>query len=86
MKRINLRTGFVIIAIYEILYWLIFNISGKWLYSDEDWFQMILWTVAVPVAAIVIYFLIRWVSKKNKESIRQLVRKKCTKNVLLPYS
>jgi len=66
MKRINLRTGFVIIAIYEILYWLIFNISGKWLYSEEDWFQMILWTVAVPVAAIVIYFLIRWASKKKQ--------------------
>ena len=66
MKRINLRTGFVIIVIYEILYWLIvvlFKPYGNWLGDDEV--NIFFWSVGVPVAAIVIYFLIRWASKKE---------------------
>jgi len=62
--NINLKTGFVIIAIYEILYWLIFQLTGQYIYSDEDFYQMLLWVIAVPLVAIVIYFLIRWASKK----------------------
>ena len=64
MVNINLKTGFVIIAIYEILYWLIFQLTGQYIYSDEDFYQMLLWVIAVPLVAIVIYFLIRWASKK----------------------
>ena len=64
MVNINLKTGFVIIAIYEILYWLIFQLTGQNIYSDEDFYQVLLWAVVVPLAAIVIYFLIRWASKK----------------------
>ena len=64
MININLKTGFVIIAIYEILYWLIFQLTGQNIYSDEDFYQVLLWAVVVPLAAIVIYFLIRWASKK----------------------
>tara|TARA_B110000285_G_C14867905_1_gene487730 strand:+ start:18 stop:212 length:195 start_codon:yes stop_codon:yes gene_type:complete len=64
MININLKTGFVIIAIYEILYWLIFLLTGQQVNSGEDFDQMLLWAVVVPLAAIVIYFLIRWASKK----------------------
>ena len=64
MININLKTGFVIIAIYEILYWLIFQLTGQHLYSDEDFYQVLLWVIAVPLVAIVIYFLILWASKK----------------------
>ena len=64
MVNINLKTGFVIIAIYEILYWLIFLLTGQQVNSGEDFDQMLLWAVVVPLAAIVIYFLIRWASKK----------------------
>ena len=68
MKRINLRTGFVIIAIYEILYWLVVMLfepygSSRLAYHAENIF---FWSVGVPVAAIVIYFLIRWASKKKQ--------------------
>ena len=67
MKRINLRTGFVIIVIYEILYWLVvmlFEPYGGYIDSSQV-FNVFLWSVGVPVAAIVIYFLIRWASKKK---------------------
>jgi hypothetical protein len=64
MININLKTGFVIIVIYEILYWLIHFLTGQNMYSDEDFYQMLLWVIVVPLAAIVIYFLIRWASKK----------------------
>jgi hypothetical protein len=64
MININLKTGFVIIAIYEILYWLIFQLTGQHLYSDEDLYQMLYWVIAVPLVAIVIYLLIKWASKK----------------------
>ena len=67
MKRINLRTGFVIIAIYEILYWLavmLFEPYGQWFYDNAE--NIYFWSVGVPVAAIVIYFLIRWASKKKQ--------------------
>jgi surface polysaccharide O-acyltransferase-like enzyme len=64
MVNINLKTGFVIIAIYEILYWIIYQLTGQYIYSDEDFSQVLLWVIAVPLVAIVIYFLIRWASKK----------------------
>ena len=67
MKKINLKTGFVIIAIYEIVYWLavmLFEPYGNWLGDDEE--NIFFWSVGVPVAAIVIYFLIRWASKKKQ--------------------
>ena len=67
MKRINLRTGFVIIAIYEILY-LVYaelgsGINELLMYHTH---KIFMWTVIVPVAAIAIYFLIRWASKKKQ--------------------
>ena len=65
MININLKTGFVIIAIYEILYWLVvmlFEPYGSW--GDDDIINIFLWSIVVPVAAIVIYFLIKWASKK----------------------
>ena len=67
MKRINLKTGFVIIAIYEIVYWLavmLFEPYDQMLYDDAE--NIYFWSVGVPVAAIVIYFLIRWASKKKQ--------------------
>ena len=66
MVNINLKTGFVIIAIYEILYWLSHLLTGQRspFYDDEDLIRAFLWAVVVPLAAIVIYFLIRWASKK----------------------
>ena len=66
MININLKTGFVIIVIYEILYWLSQLLTGQKgpFYDDEYFIRAILWAVVVPVAAIVIYFLIRWASKK----------------------
>ena len=68
MKRINLRTGFVIIAIYEILYWLAVMLfepygNSRLVYHAEN---IYFWSVGVPVAAIVIYFLIRLASKKKQ--------------------
>jgi hypothetical protein len=67
MKKISLKTGFVIIAIYEILYWLRHFLTGQRspFYSDENLYQAFLWAVVVPLAAIVIYFLISWASKKK---------------------
>jgi len=65
MKKINLKIGFVIITIYEILYWLIFQLTGQNIYSDEDLYQVFLWSVIVPIVAIVVYFLIRWASKNS---------------------
>ena len=65
MVNINLKTGFVIIAIYEILYWLVvmlFEPYGRML--EDDIFNIFLWSIVVPVAAIVIYLLIKWASKK----------------------
>ena len=67
MKKINLKTGFVILAVYEILYWLVVMLfkpygNSALVYHEENIF---LWSVGVPVAAIVIYFLIRWASKKK---------------------
>jgi hypothetical protein len=65
MVNINLKTGFVIIAIYEILYWLVvmlFEPYGRWL--EDDIFNIFLWSIVVPVASIVIYLLIKWASKK----------------------
>ena len=66
MVNINLKTGFVIIAIYEILYWLSHLLTGQRspFYDDEDLIRAFLWAVVVPLAAIVIYSLIRWASKK----------------------
>ncbi|MDB9796829.1 hypothetical protein OAB68_01270 [Candidatus Pelagibacter ubique] len=64
MVNINLKTGFVIIAIYEILYWIIYQLTGQYIYSDEDFSQVLLWVIAVPLVAIVIYLLIKWASKK----------------------
>ena len=66
MKKINLKTGFVIIAIYEIVDWMavmLFEPYGNWLGDDEE--NIFFWSVGVPVAAIVIYFLISWASKKK---------------------
>ena len=56
------------IAIYEILYWLVVMLfepygSSRLAYHAENIF---FWSVGVPVAAIVIYFLIRWASKKKQ--------------------
>ena len=66
MVNINLKTGFVIIAIYEILYWLSHLLTGQRspFYDDEDLIRAFLWVVVVPLAAIVIYSLIRWASKE----------------------
>jgi hypothetical protein len=66
MININLKTGFVIIVIYEILYWLSQLLTGQPgpFYSYEFYERTLLWAVVVPLAAIVIYFLIRWASKK----------------------
>jgi|TARA_B110000003_G_scaffold253016_1_gene268009 hypothetical protein len=66
MVNINLKTGFVIIAIYEILYWLSHLLTGQRspFYDDEDLIRAFLWAVVVPLAAIVIYSLIRWASKE----------------------
>ena len=69
MKKINLKTGFVILAVYEILYWMALNLFGFYFYgstiSGRDEYNIFMWSVGVPVAAIVIYFLIRWASKKK---------------------
>ena len=66
MKKINLRTGFVIIAIYEILYLLYmelgFGAINVLLYRTQEFF---LWVVIVPAGAIAIYFFIRWISNKE---------------------
>mgnify|MGYP000636762267 CR=1 FL=1 len=66
MVNINLKTRFVIIAIYEILYWLSHLLTGQRspFYDDEDLIRAFLWAVVVPLAAIVIYSLIRWASKE----------------------
>ena len=68
MKKINLKTGFVIIAIYEILYLvyaeLRYGINEVLMYYHT--YKLFMWTVIVPVAAIVIYFLIMWASKKKQ--------------------
>ena len=66
MININLKTGFVIIVIYEILYLLSQLLTGQQspFYNDEHFMRTFLWAVVVPLAAIVIYFLIRWASKK----------------------
>tara|TARA_B100000768_G_scaffold165571_1_gene168246 strand:+ start:816 stop:1016 length:201 start_codon:yes stop_codon:yes gene_type:complete len=66
MVNINLKTGFVIIAIYEILYWLSHLLTGQRspFYDDEDLIRAFLWAVVVPLTAIVIYSLIRWASKE----------------------
>ena len=66
MVNINLKTGFVIIAIYEILYWLSHLLTGQQspFYNEESLIRVFLWAVVVPPAASVIYFLIRWASKK----------------------
>ena len=66
MININLKTGFVIIVIYEILYWLSQLLTGQNgpFYNDEYFMRAILWAIVVPVAAIVIYLLIKWASKK----------------------
>ena len=68
MKKINLKTGFVILAVYEILYWIAINLFKPYGYSigaGDEKFNVFMWSVGVPVAAIVIYFLISWVSKKK---------------------
>jgi hypothetical protein len=66
MVNINLKTGFVIIVIYEILYLLSQLLTGQPgpFYNYEYYERTVLWAVVVPLAAIVIYFLIRWASKK----------------------
>ena len=66
MKEINIKTRIVIIAIYEILYWLSHLLTGQRspFYDDEDLIRAFLWAVVVPLAAIVIYSLIRWASKE----------------------
>jgi len=66
VKEINIKTRIVIIAIYEILYWLSHLLTGQRspFYNDEDLIRAFLWAVVVPLAAIVIYSLIRWASKE----------------------
>ena len=66
MKRINLRTWFIIIAIYEILY-LLYAELDKGVNTLYEWHtaKLFLWTVIVPVVAIAIYFFIRWISNKE---------------------
>ena len=67
MKKISLKTGFVIIAIYEILYWMAVNLFGLYGSIINSWevFNVFMWSVGLPVAATIIYFLISWASKKK---------------------
>ena len=63
MKKINLKTWFVIIAIYEILYLLYTDMAyGVMELLKYDIDKLFLWVVIVPVGAIAIYFFIRWIS------------------------
>ena len=66
MKKINLRTWFIIIASYEILYLLYAEldkgVESLYYYHTA---KLFLWTVIVPVVAIAIYFFIRWISNKE---------------------
>ena len=66
MKKISLKTGFVIIAIYEILYWLYIEMGDgyKYLFNYELQ-KFYLGVVIFPVGAIAIYFFIRWVTNKE---------------------
>ena len=67
MKKINLKTGLGILAVYEILYWmvvLLFQPYGGYMDGDEE-FNAFVWSVGVPIAIILIYFIINWVSKKK---------------------
>ena len=68
MKKINLKTGLVILAVYEILYWMALNLFGFYgsTISGSEEYNIFMWSVGVPVAAIVIYFLISWASKIKK--------------------
>ena len=66
MKRINLRTWFIIIASYEILY-LLYAELDKGVKTLYEWHteKLFLWAVIVPVGAIAIYFFMRWISNKE---------------------
>ena len=66
MKKISLKTGFIIIAIYEILYWLYIEMGYGYIYLfNYELQKFYLGVVVVPVGAIAIYFFIRWISNKK---------------------
>ena len=66
MKKISLKTGFIIIAIYEILYWLYIEMGYGYIYLfNYELPKFYLGVVIVPVGAIAIYFFIRWISNKK---------------------
>ena len=66
MKKISLKTGFIIIAIYEILYWLYIEMGYGYKYLiNYELQKFYLGVVIVPVGAIAIYFFIRWFSNKK---------------------
>ena len=67
MNKKNLRLGFVILIIYEIIYWLfvaLFQPYGSYTSSDEEYNQF-LWSIVVPISVIIIYLLWKWATQKN---------------------
>ena len=67
MSKKNFRLGFVILVIYEIIYWLfvaLFKPYGSYITRDDEYNQL-LWSIVVPISVIIIYLLWKWATQKD---------------------